>query len=67
MFGTKHSKILKLVAKDHQIPNKWTEYKILEWKYENTKLLGDTKYNQIKWAFAVFVSVFVFQVSIKLY
>ena len=48
MFGAKHLKILKLIAKDHQIPNKWTEYKILELKYENTKLLGNTKYNQIK-------------------
>ena len=49
MFGTKHSKILKLIAKDHQIRNKWTEYKILELKYENTKLLGNTKYNPIKY------------------
>ena len=32
MFGIKHSKILKLTGKDHQIPNKWTEYKILELK-----------------------------------
>ena len=48
MFGKKHSKILKMIAKDHQIPNKWTEYKILELKYENTKLLGNTKYNPIK-------------------
>ena len=48
MLGIKHSKILKLIAKDHQIPNKWTEYKILKSKYENTKLLGNTKYNQIK-------------------
>ena len=67
MFGTKHSKIVKLIAKDYQIPNKWTEYKILELKHENTKLLGNTKYNQLKWAVVVFVSVFVFQVSIKLY
>ena len=67
MFGTKHSKILKLIEKDHQIPSKWTEYKILELKYENIKLLGNTKYNKVKWALAVFLSVFVFQVSIKLY
>ena len=30
MFGTKHSEILKLIAKDHQTPNKLTDYKI--WK-----------------------------------
>ena len=42
MFGTKHSKILKLIAKDHQTANKWTEYKILKLKYGNTKLLGKT-------------------------
>ena len=48
MFGKKHSKILKMIAKDHQILNKWTEYKILELKYENTKLLGNTKSDRIK-------------------
>ena len=67
MFGTKHSKILKSIAKDHQIPNKWTEYKILELKYGNTKLSGNTKYNQVKLVFAVFVSPFLYQVTIKLY
>ena len=29
--------------KDHQITNKWTDYKIFELKYGNTKLLGNTK------------------------
>ena len=67
MFGTKHSKILKLIAKGNQIQYKWTEYKILELKYGNTKLLGNKKYNQVKLLFAVFASAFVCQVSIKLY
>ena len=40
--------------KDHQITNKWTDYKIFELKYENTKLLGNTKHNQVKLALAVF-------------
>ena len=40
---------------------------ILELKYGNTKLLGNTKYNQVKLVFAVFVSPFLYQVSIKLY
>ena len=62
MFGTKHS-----IAKDHWISNKWTEYKIFEFKYENTKLLGKTKYNQVKLVLAVFASAYLFQVSIKLY
>ena len=53
MFGTKHSKILKLIAKGNQIQYKWTEYKILELKYGNTKLLGNKKYNQVKLLFAV--------------
>ena len=63
MFGTKHSKILKLIAKDHQILNKWTEYEILELKYENTKLLGNTKHDQVKLVFAVFISPFLYQTS----
>ena len=67
MFGAKDSKILKSIAKDHQIPNKQTEYKILELKYGNTKLLGNTKYNQVKLVFAVFVAPFLYQGSIKLY
>ena len=61
MFGTKHSKILKLITKDHQILNKWTEYKTLQLKYGNTKLLGNTKHDQVKLVFAVFVSPFLYQ------
>ena len=46
----------KSIAKDHQIPNKWTDYKIFELKYGNTKLSGNTKHNQVKLVLAVFVS-----------
>ena len=53
--------------KDHWILNKWTEYKIFELKYGKTKLLGNTKYDQIKLVLAVFASAFLNQVSIKLY
>ena len=54
MFGTKHS-----IAKDHWISNKWTEYKIFEFKYGNTKLLGKTKYNQVKLVLAVFAPAYL--------
>ena len=46
----------KSIAKNHRIPNKRTEQKIFELKYENTKLLGNTKYNQVKLVLAVFFS-----------
>ena len=45
-------------AKDHQIPNKLTDYKIFELKYGNTK---------VKLVLAVFVSAYLYQYSIKLY
>ena len=67
MFGTNCKRLLKLIAKDDQIPNKRREYKILELKYGNTKLLGKTKYNRVKLVFAVFVPAILYQVSIKLY
>ena len=57
----------KLIAKDHQILNKWTDYKIFELKYGNTKLLGNTKHNQVKLVLAVFVSAYLYHYSIKLY
>ena len=53
MFGTKHSKTNRL-QKDHQIPNKGTDYKIVELKHGNAKLLGNTKNNQVKLVLAVF-------------
>ena len=57
----------KLIAKDHQIANTWTDYKIFEFKYGNTKLLWNTKHNQVKLEFAVLVSAYLYQHSIKLY
>ena len=57
----------KSIAKDYQIPNKWTNYKISELKYGNTKLLGNTKHNQVKLLFVVFVSAYLYQYSMKLY
>ena len=53
--------------KDYHIQNKWTDYKIFELKYGNTKLLGNTKHNQVKLVLAVFVSAYLYQYSIKLY
>ena len=52
MFKTKHSKINQL--QDHRIPNKWTEYNIHELKYGKTKLLENTKHDQVKLVLAVF-------------
>ena len=64
----------KLIAKEHQIiiiidqmPNKWTDYKILELKYGNTKLLENTKHNQVKLVLAVFLPAYLYQYSVKLY
>ena len=44
--------------KRHPILNKWTEYKIFKLKYANTRLLGNTKYNQVKSVLAVFASAY---------
>ena len=57
----------KSISKDHQISNKRTDYKIFKLKYGNTKLLGNTKHNQVKFVLAVFVSAYLYQYSIKLY
>ena len=71
ILGTKHSKTNQLQStieyKDYRLPNKWTENKILELKYGNTKLLGNTKYNQVKLIVAVFASAYLYQISNKLY
>ena len=56
-----------LIAKDHQIPNKWTDYKIFELKYGNTKLLGSKKHNQVKLVLAVSFSAYLCQYSFKLH
>ena len=57
----------RLIAKYHQIPNTWTDCKIFEFRYGNTKLLGNTEHNQVKLVLAVFVSACLYQYSIKLY
>ena len=64
MFGTKHSKI---DCKRSSNTKQMNKVKILELKYGNTKLLGNKNYNQVKLVFTVFVSAFLYQVSIKLY
>ena len=53
--------------KDYQIQNKWTDYKIFELKYGNTKQLGNAKHNQVKSVLAVFLSAYLYQYSVKLY
>ena len=45
--------------KDYQIQSKWTDYKIFELKYGNTKQLGNAKHNQVKLVLAVFFCLFV--------
>ena len=57
----------KSIAKDYQISNKWTDYKIFELKYGNTKPLSNTKRNQVKLVLAVLVSAYLYQYRIKLY
>ena len=56
------SKVIKCLE-----PNKWTDYKIFELTYGNTKLLGNAKHNQIKLILAVFISAYLYQYSIQLY
>ena len=51
MFGTN-----KLIAKDNQIPKKWTEYKIFKLKCGNIMLSNISKYNEVKLVLAVFTS-----------
>ena len=66
MFGTKHSKINQLQKTiKYQTNEQSTKYS--NWNMEKKKLLGNTKYDQIKLVLAVFASTFLNQVSIKLY
>ena len=46
----------KSIIKDHQIQNKWTEYKIFELKYGNRKLSNVWEYNQVNFVLVVFPS-----------
>ena len=52
--------------KYYQMQSKWTDYKIFELKYGNTKLLENTKHNQVKLVLAVFLPAYLYQYSIKL-
>ena len=63
MFGRIHLKTNRL-QKTIKYP---TNEQITELKYGNTKLLGNTKHNQVKLVLAVFVSANLYQCSIKLY
>ena len=66
MFGAKHSKINQLQKTiKYQTNEQSTKYS--NWNMEKKKLLGNTKYDQIKLVLAVFASTFLNQVSIKLY
>ena len=58
MFGNKTFEN-KSIAKDHKTRNKWTDYKILGLKYGNSKLLGNTKHDQVKLVLAVCLLLFV--------
>ena len=64
-----HQNIWKQIdnKKNYHIQNKWTDYKIFLLKYGNTKLLGNTKHNQVKLVVAVFFSAYLYQYSIKYY
>ena len=52
---------------DYQKQSKWTDYKIFELKYGNTKLLGNAIHNQVKLVLAVSLFAYLYQCSIKLY
>ena len=49
---------------EYQTNEQSTKYEL---KYGNTKLLRNTKYNQVELVLAIFVSAILYQVSIKLY
>ena len=66
MFGTKQSKTNRLQKTIKYETNEQIK-KIFELKYGNTKLLGNTKQNQVKLVLAFFFSAYLYQYSIKLY
>ena len=66
MLGKKHSKI-NWLQETIKYKTKEQITKFVELKYENTKLLENTKHNQVKLVLAVFVSAYLYQYSIKLY
>ena len=44
----------KSIAKDHQILNIWTDYKIFELKHGDSKLWGNKNHELVKLVLAVF-------------
>ena len=58
MFGTKQSKTNRLQKTIKYETNEQIK-KIFELKYGNTKLLGNTKHNQVKLVLAVFFCLFL--------
>ena len=60
-----HQNIRKQIdnKKDFHIQNKRTDYKIFDLKYDNTKLLGNTKHNKVKLVLEVFLSAYLYQYS----
>ena len=58
MFGTKESKTNQLQKTIKYETNEQIK-KIFELKYGNTKLLGNTKHNQVKLVLAVFFCLFL--------
>ena len=54
MLGRKHSKIFKSIAKDPQIPKHEQSTNTQTEIWKTTKLLGSTKYNEVKLVFAFF-------------
>ena len=66
MFGTKHSKINHLEKTiEYQTSQQSTKYS--NWNMKKGKLLGNTKYDQLKLVLPVFDSAFLNEISIKLY
>ena len=47
--------------------NTWTDCKIFELKYGNTKLLGNRKHNQVKLVLRVLLFAYLYQYNIKSY
>ena len=60
-----HQNIRKQIdnKKDFHIQNKRTDYEIFDLKYDNTKLLGNTKHNKVKLVLEVFLSAYLYQYS----
>ena len=62
IFGTKHSKINQSQKTIEYQTNEQSTIYVFELKSGNTKLLGNTNYNQVKLVLAEFASAFLFSV-----